>query len=51
MKVLVDNLQAKTIYFQTQVKKLQIEKKKLIVSNFKLSSKVNSLEKELKKLK
>ena len=51
LKVLVDNLQAKTIYFQTQVKKLQIEKKKLIVSNFKLSSKVNSLEKELKKLK
>ena len=51
MKVLVDELQAKTTYFQTQVEKLQIEKKQLIISNLKLSSKVNSLEKEIKELK
>ena len=51
MKVLVDNLQAKTIYFQTQVEKLQIEKKQLVISNKKLSNKVNNLEKEIKELK
>ena len=51
LKVLVDNLQAKTTYFQTQVEKLQIEKKQLIISNKKLSNKVNSLEKEIKELK
>ena len=51
MKVLVDNLQAKTIYFQTQVEKLQIEKKQLIITNKKLSNKVNSLEKEIEELK
>ena len=50
LKVLVDNLQAKTTYFQTQVEKLQIEKKQLIISNTKLSNKVNSLEKEIKEL-
>ena len=36
LKVLFDNLQAKTTYFQTQVEKLQIEKKELIISNLKL---------------
>ena len=51
MKVLVDELQAKTIYFQTQVEKLQIEKKQLITSNKRLTNKVNSLEKEIKVLK
>ena len=51
MKVLVDELQAKTTYFQNQVEKLKIEKKQLIVSNKKLSNKVNSLEKEIKELK
>ena len=44
LKVLFDNLQAKTTYFQTQVDKL-------LISNKKLSNKVNSLEKELKELK
>ena len=51
LKVLFDNLQAKTTYFQTQVDKLQIEKDQLLISNKKLSNKVNSLEKELKELK
>ena len=49
--MLVDNLQAKTTYFQTQVEKLQIEKKQLIISNKKLSNKVNSLEDYIKQLK
>ena len=51
MKVLVDELQAKSTYFQTQVEKLQIEKKQLIISNKKLSNKVNNLENEIKELK
>ena len=51
LKVLVDNLQAKTNYFQTQVEKLQIEKKQLIFSNKKLSNKVISLEEYIKELK
>ena len=51
LKVLVDNLQAKTTYFQTQVDKLQIEKKQLIISNKKLSNKLYSFEKEIKELK
>ena len=50
LKVLVDELQAKTTYFQTHVEKLQIEKKQLIISNKKLSNKVNSLEKKIKEL-
>ena len=41
LKVLVDNLQSKTSYFQAQVVKLKIEKKQLIISNKKLSNKVN----------
>ena len=49
--MLVDNLQAKTTYFQTQVKKLQIDKNQLKISNEKLSNKVSSLEKEIKELK
>ena len=51
MKVLVDELQLKTTCFQTQVEKLQIEKKQLGISNKKLSNKVNSLEREIKELK
>ena len=49
--MLVDNLQSKTTYFQTQVEKLQIEKKQLIISNKKLSNKVNSLQDYIKELK
>ena len=51
LKVLVDNLQSKASYFQAQVVKLKIEKKQLIISNKKLSNKVNSLENHLKELK
>ena len=51
LKVLVDNLQAKTTYFQTLVENLNIEKKQLIVSNKNLSKKVNCLEDYIKKLK
>ena len=51
LKVLVDNLQAKTTYFQNKVEKLQIEKKQLIISNKKLSNKVISLEDYIKKVK
>ena len=51
MKVLLDELQVKTNYFQTQVENLQIEKNQLIISNKRLSNKVNSLEKEIKELK
>ena len=51
LKVLVDELQAKTTYFQIQVEKLQIENNQLVISNKKLSNKVNSLEKEIKEYK
>ena len=51
LKVLVESLQTKKTYFQTQVEKLQIEKKQLIVSNKKLSNKVISLEDYIKELK
>ena len=51
LKVLVDNLQAKTSYFQAQVEKLKTEKKQLIISNKNLSKKVNCLEDYIKKLK
>ena len=50
LKALVDELQAKTTYFLTQVEKLQVEKNQLIFSNKKLSNKANSLEKEIKEL-
>ena len=51
MKVLVDELQAKTTFFQTQVEKLQIEKKQLTILNKKLSNNINSYETEIKELK
>ena len=51
LKVLVDELQAKTTYFQIQVEKLQIENNQLVISNKKLSNKVINLEKEIKELK
>ena len=51
LKVLVDNLQAKTTYFQTLVENLKIEKKQLIISNKNLSKKVNCLEDYIEKLK
>ena len=51
LKVLVDNLQAKTTYFQTLVENLNIEKKQLIISNKNLSKKVNCLKDYIKKLK
>ena len=47
LKQLIDKLQSEKAYFKTQVEKLKIEKKQLIVSNKNLTNKVNMLEKDL----
>ena len=48
LKEVIGKLQAERNYFKTQVEKLLIEKKQLIVSKQNLSKKVKFLEKELK---
>ena len=48
LKEIIGELQNKNIYFQTQVKQLQTEKKQLILLNRNLSNKVNCLEENLK---
>ena len=49
LKSIVDKLQSEKAYFKTQVEKLKIEKKQLLVSNKNLTNKVNMLEKDLQK--
>ena len=48
LKEIIDELQAKNISFQNQVKQLTIENKQLIVSNNKLSIEVNCFKEVLK---
>ena len=49
MKEIIEKLQAEKNYFKTQVEKLQIEKKQLIISNKNLSNEVNCLKENLKR--
>ena len=49
LKSIVDKLQSEKAYFKTQVEKLEIEKKQLLVSNENLTNKVNMLEKDLQR--
>ena len=49
LKLIVDKLQSEKAYFKTQVEKLEIEKKQLLVSNENLTNKVNMLEKDLQR--
>ena len=48
LKEIIDKLQAENTSFQNQLKKLTIENKQLIVTNKKLSVKVNCLKLDLK---
>ena len=47
LKEIIDKLQLEKNYFKTQVVKLQVEKKQLVISNKNLTNKVNMLEKGL----
>ena len=47
LKSIINKLQSEKAYFKTQVEKLNIEKKQLIISNKNLSNRVNMLEKDL----
>ena len=47
LKEIINKLQSEKNYFKTQVVKLQVEKKQLVISNKKLTNKVNMLEKGL----
>ena len=47
LKSIINKLQSEKAYFKTQVEKLNIEKKQLIISNKNLFNKVNMLEKHL----
>ena len=49
LKLIVDKLQSEKAHFKTQVEKLEIEKKHLIISNKSLTNKVEMLEKCLKR--
>ena len=49
LKSIINKLQSEKAYFKTQVEKLKIEKKQLLVSNKNLTNKVNMLEKDLQK--
>ena len=49
MKLIVDKLQSEKAHFKTQVEKLEIEKKLLVISNKSLTNKVNMLEKYLQR--
>ena len=48
LKEIIDKLQSEKSYLKTQVAKLQLEKKQLIILNKNLSIKVNPLEDKLK---
>ena len=47
LKEIINKLQSEKNYFKTQVVKLQVEKKQLVISNKNLINKVNMLEKGL----
>ena len=47
LKSIINKLQSEKAYFKTQVEKLNIEKKQLIISNKNILNKVNMLEKHL----
>ena len=47
LKEIINKLQSEKNYFKTQVVKLQVEKKQLVISNKNLTNKVNMLEKGL----
>ena len=47
LKEIINKLQSEKNYFKTQVVKLQVEKKQLLISNKNLTNKVNMLEKGL----
>ena len=47
LKEIINKLQLEKNYFKTQVVKLQVEKKQLLISNKNLTNKVNMLEKGL----
>ena len=49
MKSIVDKLQSEKAFFKTQVDKLEIEMKKLVILNKNLKNKVVILEKDLQK--
>ena len=49
LKLIVDKLQSEKAYFKTQVEKLEIEKKQLVISNKSLTNKVDMLEKCLQR--
>ena len=49
LKSIVDKLQSEKAYFKTQVEKLEIEKKQLIISKKSLTKKIDILEKYLQK--
>ena len=49
LKEIVDKLLSEKAYYKTQVEKLMIEKKQLIVSNKNLTNKVKMFEKDLQK--
>ena len=49
LKLIVDKLQSEKAYFKTQVEKLEIDKKQLIISNKSLTNKVDMLEKHLQR--
>ena len=48
LKEIICKLQSEKHHFKTQVVKLKVENKHLIISNKNLTNKVNLLEKELK---
>ena len=48
LKEIIDKLQSENNYFKTQVVKLKVENKNLIISNKNLTNKVNMLEREFK---
>ena len=49
LKAIADKLQSDKAHFKTQVEKLEIEKKQLIISNKSLTNKVDMLEKYLQR--
>ena len=49
LKLIVDKLQSEKAHFKTQVEKLEIEKKQLIISNKSQTNKVDMLKKCLQR--
>ena len=44
LKEIIENLQSRNVYYQSQVEKLQVENKNLTVSNICLTNKLKRLE-------